>query len=272
MKRSGIIGWPIAHSRSPLIHGHWLEVHGLSGTYARIALPPAEADRFFATFADQGLAGANVTLPYKELAASHARHLEPVAARLGAANTLWVEDGRLCATNTDVAGFLGNLDDRVPGWDGDPGVALVLGAGGAARAVVDGLVGRGFRVEIANRTLSRAEALAARYPGRAGARLLSDAQRFVADAGLIVNTTSVGMKGEGDLDLDLAAAAPKTIAADIVYVPLLTPFLARAAAAGLRTVDGLGMLLHQAVPGFERWFGVRPTVTADLRALVEADL
>jgi shikimate dehydrogenase len=272
MRSAGVVGWPVAHSRSPMIHGHWLRLHGIEGSYDRIAVRPEDADAFFATFPASGLCGCNVTLPHKEIAASHARHLEPVAARLGAANTLWLENGELCATNTDVAGFLGNLDASVPGWDANPGVALVLGAGGAAKAVVDGLVYRGFSVEIANRTLSRAEALAARYPDRASARLLSEANRLVPTASLIVNTTSVGMKGEGELDLDLHRAGSESIAADIVYVPLITPFLARAHAAGLRTVDGLGMLLHQAVPGFEKWFGVRPEVTPELRAIVEADL
>lgn len=272
MRKAGVVGWPITHSRSPLIHRHWLAVHGIDGAYDRIPVEPERAEAFFAGFAGIGLVGANVTIPYKEIAAAHARHLDPVAARLGAANTLWIEDGAVCAGNTDVAGFLGNLDDRAPGWDADPGVALVLGAGGAAKAVVDGLVGRGFRVEIANRTLARAEELAARYPGRAAAHLLSEANRLVGEARLLVNTTSLGMKGEGDLDLDVGRCAAESIACDIVYVPLETPFLARARAAGLRTVDGLGMLLHQAVPGFERWFGVRPTVTPELRALVEADL
>jgi shikimate dehydrogenase len=272
MRKAGVVGWPIAHSRSPLIHGHWLHEHGLEGSYERIPVEPAAADGFFATFADSGFVGCNVTLPYKEVAAGHARHLEPVAARLGAANTLWLDDGRLCATNTDVEGFLGNLDAAEPGWDADPSVSLVLGAGGAAKAVVDGLVERGFTVRVANRTLARAEDLARRYPGRATAHLLSESNRFVPEAALIVNTTSVGMKGEGELDLELDRAAPESIAADIVYVPLETPFLKRAAAAGLRTVDGLGMLLHQAIPGFERWFGIRPTVTPELRARVEADL
>ena len=272
MKAAGVIGWPIAHSRSPIIHRHWLAEHGLDGRYDRIPVAPEEADAFFARFKTSGLVGANVTIPYKETAAAAAEDLDPLAARLGAANTLWIEDGVLRGTNTDVAGFLGNLDQSAPGWDADPAVALVLGAGGAARAVVDGLVTRGFSVVIANRTLERAEALADRYPGRARAGLLSGANRSLDDAALVVNTTSLGMKGEGDLDLDLHRLGSESIVTDIVYVPLVTPFLARAAARGLRTVDGLGMLLHQAVPGFEKWFGLRPAVTPALRALVEADL
>ncbi len=195
-----------------------------------------------------------------------------MAARLGAANTLWLEDGVLRATNTDVEGFLGNLDERAPGWCDEPDVALVIGAGGAAKAVVDGLVTRGWRVHVANRTFARAEELATRYAGAAFPHLLSETNRLLGAAGLVVNTTSLGMKGEGDVDVDFALAHPEAIVTDIVYVPLVTPFLKRAAAHGLRTVDGLGMLLHQAVPGFERWFGVRPRVTPELRAVVEADL
>lgn len=272
MMRTGVVGWPIAHSRSPLIHGYWLKEHRLDGRYDRIPLEPQRADAFFAAFPDQDLVGCNVTIPYKEIAASHVRHLSPVAARLGAVNTLWVENGVLCGTNTDVDGFLGNLDARMPRWDADPAKALVLGAGGAAKAVVEGLVARGFAVDIANRTVARAEALAGRYPGNVHAHAVSETNRLLADASLVVNTTSLGMKGEGEVDIDFRRARPETIAADIVYVPLVTPFLSKAATAGLRTVDGLGMLLHQAVPGFERWYGIRPTVTAELRSLVEADL
>jgi shikimate dehydrogenase len=271
MKRAGVIGWPIAHSRSPLIHGFWLREHGIDGSYERIPVEPDQVDAFFAGFALSGLAGANVTIPYKKQAAA-AADLDAIAARLGAANTLWIEDGHLRATNTDVEGFLANLDASIPAWDRNPAIALVLGAGGAAKAVVDSLVTRGFHVRIANRTLARAEDLAARYPGRATPYILSGANRAIEGAGLVVNTTAVGMKGDGDIDIDLSLLGADAIVTDIVYVPLETAFLTRANARGLRTVDGLGMLLHQAVPGFERWFGVRPSVTPPLRALVEADL
>ncbi|WP_181703453.1 shikimate dehydrogenase [Chthonobacter albigriseus] len=270
--KAGVIGWPIAHSRSPLIHNHWARVHGIDAHYERIPVAPEDADRFFATFAEQDYVGANVTIPYKEHAFRAAARHDPVAERLQAVNCLWIEGGQVCGANTDAEGFLGNLDASAPGWDRNPGAALVLGAGGAARAVVDGLVARGFTVRIANRTLARAEELAGRYPGHATAHAFADADRLLADAVVVVNTTSLGMKGEGDIDLDLARLGPETVVTDIVYVPLKTPFLQRAEAAGLRTVDGLGMLLHQAVPAFERWFGVRPTVTPELRALVEADL
>jgi len=272
MIRAAIIGWPVSQSRSPMIHTHWLKAFGIDGAYDRRPVEPAAAAAFFAGFAKSGLAGGNVTIPYKEMAAKVADHREPIVERTGAANTLWVEGGTLCATNTDGVGFLANLDDRAPGWDGSPGEALVLGAGGAATSVVDGLVSRGFTVRVLNRTLSRAEALAGRYGKSASADVLSEANRYAASAGLIVNTTSLGMKGEGSIDLDLGLVGSETVVTDIVYVPLETPFLAAARQRGLRTVDGLGMLLHQAVPGFERWFGRRPTVTAELRAMIEADL
>ncbi len=272
MIRAAVIGWPVSQSRSPLIHGHWLTTFGIDGAYGRQAIEPHRIDGFFKGFADSGLAGGNVTIPYKEIAARAASHREPVVERIGAANTLWVENGKLCADNTDGVGFVANLDERAPGWDAEPGEALVLGAGGAASAVVDALVDRGFTVRVVNRTLSRAEALAGRYPGRASADVLSEANRYAATAGFVVNTTSLGMKGNGAIDLDMRVVLGSAVVTDIVYVPLTTPFLAGAAARGLRTVDGLGMLLHQAVPGFARWFGRRPTVTAELRALIEADL
>lgn len=272
MRKAGVVGWPIAHSRSPLIHGHWLETHGIEGTYERIPLPPDQAEAFFARFADQGLVGCNVTLPHKEMAARLVDERDEVAGRLDAVNTLWIEGGRVVGGNTDVYGFLANLDAEAPGWDDDPTIALVIGAGGAARGVVDGLVQRGFVVRVVNRTFERAEALATRYRARALAYEMTDLAKAARDAALVVNTTSVGMKGDGDLPLDLTRLGSESIVTDIVYVPIETPFLARARAAGLRTVDGLGMLLHQAVPGFERWFGVRPSVTPALRAIVEADI
>jgi shikimate dehydrogenase len=275
MIRAGVIGWPIAHSRSPLIHGHWLALHGIAGSYERIPVEPERIDAFLAALPGSGLAGVNVTLPHKEAAARAVADLDPVARRLGAANTLWLEHGRLRATNTDVHGFLANLDERAPGWDADPRLALVIGAGGAARAVVDGLVERGHAVVVANRTPARAEAIAALYPGRVTSAGLDAIDRIAADPAtrLAVNTTAAGLHGDdATLPVDFARFAPQTIVTDIVYVPLETPFLAAARGRGLRTVDGLGMLLHQAVPGFEHWFGVRPAVTAELRALVEADL
>jgi shikimate dehydrogenase len=272
MKTAAIIGWPVSHSRSPLIHGYWLKHYGIDGAYERRAVSPEEAPAFFAGFRASGLVGGNVTLPHKELAAAIADEREPIVERVGAANTLWIEDGRLFATNTDVPGFLANLDVTAPGWDAAPGVGVVLGAGGAARAVVDALVTRGFAVVLANRTLGRAEALSARYPGKVRPALLSEANRYAGEARIVVNTTSLGMQGMGEIDFAIDRLGPESVVSDIVYVPIETAFLKAAKGRGLRTVDGLGMLLHQAGTGFQKWFGVRPEVTAGLRALVEADL
>jgi shikimate dehydrogenase len=267
IRRAGVVGWPVAHSRSPVIHGAWLEEHGIAGSYERLPVPPEEIDTFLARLPERGLVGVNVTIPHKEAAFRAVAEVDDVARRLGVVNTIWLENGRLRGANTDVPGFLANLDAEAPGWDAAPGPAVVLGAGGAARAVVDGLAARGFAPRIVNRTLGRAEALAAGYPG-ATAHGFADLPRLLGETGLLVNTTSLGMAGQPPLEIDLAPLAETALVTDIVYVPLETPLLALARARRLRTVDGLGMLLHQAVPGFERWFGVRPRVTPALRAAV----
>lgn len=266
-----LIGWPAAHSRSPLIHRYWLRKLGIAGGYVIEAVPPDELQDFVFRLALRGFVGANVTLPHKErvllLSTPDAR-----ARAIGAANTLWFADGELRATNTDVEGFISNLDAGAPGWD-KIDEALVLGAGGSARAVLFGLLGRGIdRVHLVNRTRARAEALVEAF----GDKVLPAEWEAIADllprAKLLVNTTSLGMRGQPALDLDIARLPADAVVADLVYVPLLTPLLSAATARGLRTADGLGMLLHQAVRGFELWFGQRPQVTAELRALVEADL
>lgn len=266
-----LIGWPAAHSRSPLIHHYWLRTLGIAGGYVIEAVPPDEFKDFIFRLSLRGFVGANVTLPHKERALALSKPDERARA-VGAANTLWFENGELCSTNTDVEGFINNLDASAPGWDGCE-EALVLGAGGASRAVVFGLLDRGIkRVHLANRTLARARALADQF----GASVLPVAWDALGDllprAGLLVNTTSLGMKGQPPLELDVAQLPSSAVVADLVYVPLDTPFLAASRARGLKTADGLGMLLHQAVRGFELWFGRRPAVTAELRALVEADL
>lgn len=270
--KAGVIGWPIRHSRSPLIHRHWLKTFQIAGSYDSIAVPPEEIEGFLADLAGHGLAGCNVTLPYKQAAFHAARDLDPVASTLGAVNTLWLDDGVLCGANTDVIGFLANLDAGAPGWDAVPSRAVMLGAGGAARAVLYGLVERGFEVCIVNRTLAHAESLARLFPGRASAHDFTDLPGLFKSAAVVVNTTSLGMAGQPPLDLDLGQLPETALVTDIVYAPIETSLLARARTRHLRTVDGLGMLLHQAVPGFARWFGVRPEVTAELRALVVADL
>ncbi|GLK73311.1 shikimate dehydrogenase [Ancylobacter dichloromethanicus] len=272
-RRVAIIGHPVAHSRSPLIHGYWLRQLGIDGDYVARDVAPEAIDGFLADFSASGLAGGNVTVPHKEAAFRACVVREPVADALGAVNTLWLEGGRLHGANTDVHGFLANLDTAEPEWARALGEAVVLGAGGAARAVVFGLMQRGVdRVVVANRTLARAEALRDQFGPRVLPIDWRDLGGRLNGCRLLINTTSLGMKGQPPLDIDLSALSPDALVTDIVYVPLETPLLKAARARGLATVDGLGMLLHQAVPGFERWFGVRPVVTAALRALVIADL
>ena len=266
-----LIGWPAAHSRSPLIHHYWLRTLGIEGGYVIEAVPPDEFQDFVFRLSLRGFVGANVTIPHKERALALSAP-DDRARAVGAANTLWFQDGELRSTNTDVEGFINNLDASAPGWD-QATDALVLGAGGSARAVVFGLVERGFtRVHLVNRTMERARALADQF----GANVHPAAWDAIADllprAGLLVNTTSLGMHGQPALDIDVNLLPQQAVVADLVYVPLETPLLAAARARGLKTADGLGMLLHQAVRGFELWFGQRPEVTPELRALVEADL
>ncbi|WP_311968042.1 shikimate dehydrogenase [Bradyrhizobium archetypum] len=266
-----LIGWPAAHSRSPLIHHYWLRTLGIEGGYVIEAVPPDEFKDFIFRLSLRGFVGANVTIPHKERALALSKADERARA-VGAANTLWFADGELCSTNTDVEGFINNLDACAGGWDRCD-QALVLGAGGSSRAVLFGLLDRGIkRIHLANRTPERARALADQF----GASVVPVAWDALGDllprAGLLVNTTSLGMKGQPPLELDVGQLPPQAIVADLVYVPLDTPLLALARTRGLKTADGLGMLLHQAVRGFELWFGRRPEVTAELRALVEADL
>jgi shikimate dehydrogenase len=266
-----LIGWPAAHSRSPLIHHYWLRTLGIEGGYLIEAVPPEEFQDFVLRLSIRGFVGANVTLPHKEralgLSAPDAR-----ARAVGAANTLWFEDGELRSTNTDVEGFINNLDASASGWD-TAEEALVLGAGGASRAVVFGLIERGIkRVHLANRTAARAQALADQFGASVHPISWGAIGEVLPRAGLLVNTTSLGMHGQGALEVEVGALPSHAVVADLVYVPLQTPLLAAAKARGLKTADGLGMLLHQAVGGFELWFGRRPQVTSELRALLEADL
>lgn len=272
-RRCFVIGHPIAHSRSPLIHGSWIAEHGLDGSYERIDVPPAELPGFIARIRAGEFAGGNVTVPHKEAAARLVDEMSEAARAMGAVNTIWSEGGRLHGDNTDAAGFLAHLDASVPDWQGRVGTALILGAGGAARAIGFGLKRRGVaRIILVNRSEGRAEDLARALGAPVEARGWAERHGLVAAADLVVNTTALGMKGQPPLDLDLAALRPGTIVDDIVYVPLQTPLLAQAERRGGVTVDGLGMLLHQAVPGFVRWFGVTPTVTPALRAKLEADI
>jgi shikimate dehydrogenase len=271
-KASCVIGWPVEHSRSPLIHNYWIKELGLDADYRREAVPPERFDDFASHLAEHGYVGANVTVPHKEAALAVARP-DKRAQAVGAANTLWLDDGDLYATNTDVDGFIASLDAGCDTWDRGLQTAVVLGAGGAARAVVFGLIERGVtQILLANRTPARAQALADQFGKSVKVIPWSDVNHLLAAAELLVNATSLGMDGQPPLNVDLSGLVPSAVVADIVYAPLDTALLQAARKRGLRTVDGLGMLLHQAVGGFERWFGVRPQVTPQLRALVEADL
>jgi shikimate dehydrogenase len=271
LRAACLIGWPAAHSRSPLIHHYWLRTLGIEGGYVIEAVPPDDLRDFVLRLSLRGFAGANVTIPHKEnvleLSTPDAR-----ARAVGAANTLWFADGELHSTNTDVEGFINNLDACAPGWD-KADEALVLGAGGSSRAVVFGLIERGIkRVHLVNRTLSRAQALAERFGDAVQAAKWEQVGELLPRARLLVNTTSLGMHGQGALEVDVSRLPADAVVADLVYVPLETELLKAAKARGLRAADGLGMLLHQAVRGFELWFGQRPQVTPELRAIVEADL
>jgi shikimate dehydrogenase len=266
-----IIGWPVDHSRSPLIHNYWLKTYGIAGRYRREAVPPDQFNSFIGSLAARGYAGANVTVPHKEAALTLSQP-DDRARAVGAANTLWF-DGGLRSTNTDVEGFLSNLDACAPGWDRGLDEAVVLGAGGAARAVIYGLLTRGVSsVVIVNRTPSRAEALRERFGERIRVAGWDALNGQLGGAALLVNTTTLGMQGQPELSADLAQLPGHAIVADLVYVPQSTPLLKAAKARGLRTADGVGMLLHQAVGGFTLWFGKKPEVTPQLRAILEADL
>jgi shikimate dehydrogenase len=266
-----IIGWPVDHSRSPLIHNYWLKTYGIAGAYRREAVAPDQFGAFIQSLALRGYAGANVTVPHKEAALSLSQPDEQARA-VGAANTLWFEGG-LRSTNTDVEGFLNNLDACSAGWDRSLGKVVVLGAGGAARAAVYGLLTRGAQsVLIVNRTPSRADALRARFGDRVRVARFDELNGHLGDTALLVNTTTLGMAGQPELTADIGRLPSHAIVADLVYVPMLTPLIKTAKARGLRTADGVGMLLHQAVGGFALWFGKKPEVTPQLRALLEADL
>lgn len=266
-----VIGWPVAHSRSPLIHTYWLKRYGIAGDYRREAVPPEEFAAFLGSLAARGYVGANVTVPHKEAALALSEP-DDRARAIGAANTLW-RDGVLRSTNTDVEGFLANLDACAPDWDRDLGQVVVLGAGGAARAVIYGLISRGAaRVVVVNRTPRRAEALRERFSKCVRPARWEERNAVLADAALIVNATTLGMEGRPEPPVEVGLLPNRAVVADLVYVPIETPLVAAARARGLRAADGLGMLLHQAVRGFALWFGTTPEVTPDLRALLEADL
>ena len=274
--RACVMGHPIAQSRSPMLHGYWLEHLGIAGSYERVDVPPGGFETFMAGFLADGFVGGNVTAPHKQAALRCVARLDDAATTIGAVNTIWLEDGALVGGNTDAHGFITNLDDRAPGWDAGATIAVLLGAGGACRAALYALRRRGLAVTLVNRTRAHAEQLAAdfnAFPGPAVAVAdWADLEDALATADLLVNTTVLGMLGKPAMEIDLAPLKPGATVCDIVYVPLETALLRAARVQGHRTVDGLGMLLHQAVPGFQHWFGGQPVVTAELRALIENDI
>jgi shikimate dehydrogenase len=271
-KAACVIGWPVEHSRSPLIHTFWLRQLGIAAEYRREAIPPEHLGHFIAQLAERGYVGANVTVPHKEAVLQLSKP-DALAEAVGAANTLWYENGELLATNTDVEGFVGSLDAAAPGWAAGLESAVVLGAGGAARAVVFGLLQRGLRhIHVVNRSFDRAAPMRARFGERVLPSTWAQRNDVLASGGMLVNTTTLGMSGQGALDIDLSRLGAGAVVADIVYSPLITPLLADARARGLTAVDGLGMLLYQAAGAFARFFGTRPQVSGALRTLVEADL
>ena len=268
-----IIGWPVKHSRSPIIHNYWLQQLSIPGSYEQAEVHPDQFSTFVKNLSGNGFIGANVTVPHKEAAITLGERVSPAARAIGAVNTLWIKSGELYADNTDSQGFLDHNDDVSPSWDKRLGHAVVLGAGGAARAIIHGLLLRGAgRISLVNRTRGRADALAARFGSKVATSPQDTLSSLLTSADFLVNTTSLGMSGRPNLDIDLANLPTHAVVADIVYVPLETALLAQARKRGLQTVDGLGMLLHQATHGFKQWFGVRPKVTPELRALLVANI
>jgi len=267
---AGVLGWPIGHSRSPRLHNYWLERLGIDGAYVPLAVAPTDLAAVLAALPRMGFAGANLTVPHKEAALALVDELDPLAARIGAVNTLVIQDGRLIGRNTDSFGFLENLRRGAPAWLPEAGPAVVLGAGGAARAVVAALVEAGVpEIRLANRSAERAQGLAAALGGPIRPVAWDSRDAALADAALVVNTTTLGMAGMAPLEIALDRLPIGAVVNDIVYVPLKTELLLAAERRGNVAVDGLGMLLWQAVPGFEAWFGFRPEVDAALREFVQ---
>ena len=271
---AGVMGWPVMHSRSPLLHNYWMRRHGLAGTYVPLAIEPDKLPAALRALPALGFAGCNLTIPHKQAAMAIVDTVDDVAKRIGAISCVTVRpDGSLKGTNNDCFGFIENLKQAYPGWRADAGPAVVLGAGGGARAVAYALMQAGAKeIRVINRTLERAQGLAAEFGKPLTALAWDERNDALADAALIVNTTSLGMVGQPPLDLRLDAAPQTALAYDIVYVPLETPFLAAARARSLRTVTGLGMLLHQGRPAWKAWFDIETSVTDELRTLLEDSL
>ena len=271
---AGVMGWPIMHSRSPKLHNYWLAHYGLVGAYVPLAIPASGLEAALRALPALGFSGCNLTIPHKEAALRIVDEVSPLAQRIGAVNCVVVrEDGSLEGRNYDAFGFTASLRERAPDLRFDIGPAVVIGAGGASRAILAGLIDEGVpEIRLTNRSPARAQALAAEFGGPVRALAWENRARALEGAAIVVNTTSQGMVGEAPLDLPLDALPVDALVVDIVYIPLQTPLLASARARGNRTVDGLGMLLHQARPAFDAWFGVDPQVTPQLRAMIESTL
>ena len=271
---AGVMGWPVAHSRSPAIHNHWIRQYALNGSYVLLPVTPEHLGDAMRGLRALGFAGCNITIPHKVAAMPLMDRIDPLARRIGAINTVVVaQDGALAGYNTDAFGYIQSLLDAQPHWRADAGPVTVLGAGGAARAILVALAERGAKeIRLCNRSLDKAQALAAEF----GAPIQAVPWERRADAldscALLVNTTSLGMKGQDALEISLDQLPPHALVSDIIYVPLQTPLLAAARARGHVTVDGLGMLLNQARPAFAHWFGVMPELTPELRKIVETTL
>ena len=268
---AGVMGWPVMHSRSPRLHNSWMRRYGVSGYYAPLPVEPGRLEAALRALPALNFAGCNVTLPHKEDIVRIADHVDPAAKAIGAANCVVVlEDGSLAAFNYDVFGFMEALRAQAPGWRAAQGPAVVLGAGGAARAIVYGLIADGApEVRVVNRTFERAQAFADEFGATVKPLRWDERSEALAGSALLVNTTSNGMVGQPPLDISLDALARNALVNDIVYTPLETPLLAAARVRGNVAVDGLGMLIQQARPAFRDWFGIMPDVTADERAMME---
>lgn len=272
MQKALVIGWPIQHSRSPLIHSYWLDKYGIAGSYEKRAVSKEELPDFLQTLATTGFRGCNVTIPHKEQVFKIVSVIDPITKEIGAVNTVYVEKNQLFGLNTDGYGFLSNLKESA-NWNSNGKICAIIGAGGAARGIIAALKSDGIKsIFLFNRTIGKAEKLAKEFGPVVRAKSMEELEEFLNKTDLLVNTTSLGMSGQSSLNISLKNLPPASCVADIVYDPLETKLLQQAKENGNQVVDGLGMLLHQAVPGFEKWFGKRPEVTAELRELIVADL
>lgn len=271
--RAGIVGWPVSHSRSPILHGYWLRKYAIAGSYERIPIAPESFSADFRALATLGYVGVNVTIPHKQVAMTCCDELDFTAKRLGAVNTVTIKNGRFYGSNTDAFGFMENLRQGAPDWKPDIGPAVIIGAGGAARAVIAALCDAGVKqIHLFNRTRARADQLASDLGGPIKTVDWAGLPAALADCNLLVNCSSLGMTGQPPLEISLQRLHPRALVTDLVYTPLMTPLLIAAAARGNPTLDGLGMLLHQARPGFAAWFGIMPEVDETLRNLLLRDI